>query len=562
MAVVSRRTVYLLLVALLLLSIVVRYPLVEHERNQADSYFIHGLSSSIRDNGYAKWTFSAFSYLGYYPFSYPSGMPFLLAEFSTLTGLNMESCILLVDFILASLFCLSCFVLSRQFLNRPEFVLLATLLVILGSRFVDTSYWNASARAPFVVLVSLVAFVSFRAGAMGQNRLFIIAGILVFGCMAMHHMAVLVALLGLGYLLAAFETHYLLGWFRLHKRWTAVVFNIAVSLVFGALIVGYLVRFEGLNLNELRQTSLFDINPPVLSIVLNLAASYTNQIGFILIFALVGIPSLFRSSRLSVETLFPIAVLIAFIPLLGNALYVSMVLSPFVAVLGTAWIAKLAATSRRKQVVISIVVVLIVSSAALPIWSTQRWNEREYLGGETVAVDCQVFNDGAYLRVQFGEAPAVSNVNSITAVLAATSHIIFLGSGISEVLGGDVTRQDVERNITWSEASFPRNLYVWFEYQQQANVNFYVLGLMIIGVSFVVGNQSFHSATEYYHSHPKFVVAVDNLRPSEYVDMYSVNHATFLTELKRSTSNANQQFSSYEFYQSEGLTLYLVQLPP
>jgi len=550
-----------MVLSIVLIAIAVRYPLVEHERNQTDSYFIHQLSYSIVDSGYAKWTFSAFSYVGYYPFSYPSGMPFLVAEVSSLTGLSIESCILLTDFVLASLFCLVCFVLARQFLRRPEYVLLATLLVTLGSRFVDTSYWNASARGPFVVLFTLVVFLSFRAVAMGQNRLFILAGILAVGCLAMHHMAVLLVLFGIGYLLAAFETHYFLERFSLHRRRMAVAFNVVSGLSIVVFVVGFSERFGTPGFSSFEETSLLDINPTALSIILNMAASYTNQIGFILLFALMGIPSLFRSSRLCIETLFPLAVLIVFIPVLGSGLYVSMLLAPVVAILGTMWIAKLLESSRRRLTVLSIIALLIVSSAALPMWSTQRWNEKEYLSGKTVNVDDQVFNDATYLRVNFKGNAAISNVDTTASELAAIGHVTFLGSGISMVLSGDVTREDILRNLKWSDAPFPRNLYMWFEYPQQPSVEFLVLALMITGVRFVAGPQSSHDATEYYLNHPKFVVAVDSLRPSEYVDSYSVNHAAFLTEIERSTTNASQEFSSYECYQTAGLTLYIVQLP-
>ena len=556
---IPKRTVLLTVLAIVLIAIAVRYPLVEHERNQTDSYFIHRLSYSIVDSGYAKWTFSAFSYVGYYPFSYPSGMPFLVAEVSSLTGLNIESCVLLINFVLASLFCLVCFVLARQFLKRPEYVLLATLLVTLGSRFVDTSYWNASARGSFVVIFTLVVFVSFRAAAMGQNRLFILAGILAVGCLAMHHMAVLLVLFGVGYLLAAFETHYFLKRFSLHRRRMAVAFNVVFGLSIVVFVVGFSERFGNPGFSSFEETPLLDINPTALSIILNMAASYTSQIGFILLFALMGIPSLFRSSRLSLETLFPLAVLIVFIPILGSALYVSMLLAPFIAILGSMCIAKLLESSRRRLTVLSIIVLLIVSSAALPIWSTQRWNEEKYLSGETVSVEDQVFNDAVYVSVNFKGIDAISNIDTTASELAAIGHGTFLGSSIWMVLSGDVTREDLLRNLTWSAAPFPRNLYVWFEYPQPPNVDFFVLGLMVTGVGFVAGPQS--SATEYYLNHPKLVVAVDSLRPSEYVNMYSISHASFLTEMERSTAKANQQFSSYECYQTAGLTLYLVQLP-
>ena len=115
-----RKTVLLLLFAVILLSLAVRYPLVEHERYETDSYFVHALSNDIVREGQAAWTFSPLSYVGYYPFSYPSGAPFVLAEVSILTGLNVDACILLVDAMIATLFCLVVFCLSREFIHRVE----------------------------------------------------------------------------------------------------------------------------------------------------------------------------------------------------------------------------------------------------------------------------------------------------------------------------------------------------------------------------------------------------------------------------------------------------------
>ena len=158
----GKTPVLLILVALVLITIIMRYPLVEHEREQTDSYFIHALSESIVDNSYAKWTFNPLSYFGYYPISYPSGVPFLLSETSMLTGMSIESSILLTNMILATLFCLVIFALARHFIRRPEFVLVAVFCAILAARFVDTTYWNASARGFEVVLVTLLIMVLFQ----------------------------------------------------------------------------------------------------------------------------------------------------------------------------------------------------------------------------------------------------------------------------------------------------------------------------------------------------------------------------------------------------------------
>src|SRR5512136_1042832 len=112
LSVMSRRTIVLLLIALSIGAVALRYPFVDHERSQSDSYFIHTLAQSIVHNGQAVWTFHPLSYFGYYPVSYPSGMPFVLSEFSILTGLSVEVVTLLSGMLVGVLMCLASFCLA------------------------------------------------------------------------------------------------------------------------------------------------------------------------------------------------------------------------------------------------------------------------------------------------------------------------------------------------------------------------------------------------------------------------------------------------------------------
>jgi hypothetical protein len=238
-----------------------------------------------------------------------------------------------------------------------------------------------------------------------------------------------------------------------------------------------------------------------------------------------------------------------------------MLLSPFIAILGTEWFRRHRESSRRKLGVSCVLVLLIASSIALPVWSTYRWNSTEYLSGENVQVPDQVFNDANYMRSQMGGLPGISNDYVITYPLAATSGITFLGSGIQMVLSGDINYEDIRRNVTWSNSVFPRNLYVWFEYPDQEMVGQNIMGLMIIGVGLVQNPQTYYHGAAYFSTHPKLIVAVDNLWPTHYIDQYSINNSNFLVEIQRSIAMNHQVFSSYKSYQSGYLTLYLVQLP-
>ena len=568
MAALSKKVVLLFLAVLVILSIAVRYPLVEHERFQTDSYTIHNLSDSIVEAGYSKWTFNPFSYIGYYPLSYPSGTPFLVAEFSVATGLSVETSILLCGVMFGVISCLGVFLLARQFVRPPTQILLATFFGVLGARFVDTTYWDGSARGPLVVLVILVVFTAFRAAASGQRMLLFISGLLAVGCLATHHMAVLLVLFAFGYILAAVQVHFLFKRTGTRKRIAAVYWNLATGALMALVAFSSFSYFGDLAMINLRESSVFRIDPPFVSVILNAALSYSSQIGLILLFFFLGIPSLFKDSRLSVESLYPVTLCLAFIPLIGLSLYVSMLLSPFIAILGAIWISQSFKKAKGKTIVTILVVTIMAISIATPFASSYRWNSREYLGGDTVEVDSRIFSDGVYMGHNYGGVYAISSNTIMSSELgAAGSKVRFLGPGIAQALNGDITREDIKEHVTWSSADFPVNIYQWFGYDEQPNVDDYVQSLMVYGMNYVAGSDFTSGVGQYFSTHSRIVVAVDNERPTQYVGDWAVQSSVFLAQLKTSSwhsdpSRTGGQLSlqSYCTYQSGKITLYAVDL--
>ena len=96
----SKRFVLFALLAILIMSMCVRYPTTPHEMG-ADGFMNNILADSISENGYAKWHISAYSYFGMGPFSYPSAIHFLLSSISQLTGFNMEITVLALNLAIA-----------------------------------------------------------------------------------------------------------------------------------------------------------------------------------------------------------------------------------------------------------------------------------------------------------------------------------------------------------------------------------------------------------------------------------------------------------------------------
>jgi hypothetical protein len=474
--------------------------------------------------------------------------------------MDLESSILLTNALFAVLFCLGAFLLARQFIRKSEYALLAAFFMVTCVRFVDTTYWDASARGLVVVLMTLTVFVLFRAAATGQNRLLIVALLFGVGSLATHHMAVLLILFGLGYALAGFQTRYLLPKSRDQQRRVAAVWNVSLVVsitVLSFVLLDYVSELADMNL---RETSLFKLNPPELSIVLNMAAAYTNQIGFIVVLAFLGVISMFRERRLPAEGLFIVSVLIAFIPMLSNTLYVTMLLAPFISILGVLYISKMLKSPRR-SFMFAVVLVLMSSAVFLPLWSSDRWNGGgDYPSGQTVEVDGRIYSDATYLKYQYPGTLGISNVNTFWIQLCVFSDTNFLASGVTLAINDDVSRSDLRGNVTLSSAEFPNNIYNWLVYIYEPNADSYVQRLFVVGYErpFSAGNLT--NKEEYFSTHSKLVVAVDNALPMEYAGTYVRQDSKLQTELRYATWQPNTPGDSYMIYQSGTLTLYAVGL--
>jgi hypothetical protein len=557
-----RKTVLLLLLAIILVSLAIRYPLVEHERFQTDSYFIHSLSNDIVREGRAAWTFNALSYVGYYPFSYPSGVPFVLAELSLLTGLGVDVCILLTDGILAALFSLVVFCLSREFVRRAEFALLAAFLAVMAPRFVDTTYWVGSARGMEIVLITLLVFATFRAGSSRNNMLLVISALIGFGCFAVHHMAVLIILYGIGFVLAELTRRYLPRAFRNRGERLAITTAASLGVIATIVVLNYF-EILGNSFATIGETGFFDFKIPVATLLGNLIVSYAHQIGLVLVVAALGVVAFLRAPRFFVRSIYPFALLLVFVPVLGSSLYVSMLLSPFVAIVAVLWFQSLQGHKKtRIGTSTTMIAILIVFSMTFTVWSVDRWNQSVQPSGDTVQVGNEVFNDAAYLRWN-GDGLYTMTNSLLGGQLGAYCNARFLGSGIQATINKDVTKEEIENNLYSSTTPFPGNLYTWLVYKDDSFINIYVLALMTNGVGVISGADEASKFHIYATSHSNVLIVVDNNWPSEYATQYGIEKAPFLDEVRNGQTYGSRptEVESYCSYESQRVTIYMVQLP-
>jgi hypothetical protein len=414
-----------------------------------------------------------------------------------------------------------------------------------------------------VVLITLLVLATFRAGFSQSKPLLVVSGFVAFGCFVVHHMAVMIILYGIGFAIANMAGHYLPRVFQDRGRRWAMIAATFLGVIATIVALNYF-DFLGNSVDAIGETGFFHFDTPVVATLVNLLVIYTHQIGFVLVLAALGVIASLKAPRFFVRGVYPMAVLLVFVPVLGSSLYVSMLLAPFVAIVGVLWLQRFQSSKKTTSgTYTGIVVVLLVLSLTFTVWSVDRWNQSVQPSGDGVQVGNEVFNDAAYLRWNGDGLYTMSNAEPLGAQLGAYSRASFLGSGTQATINRDVTKEQIENNISSSITPFPGNLYTWFDYKDDWFINTYVFALMTGGVSVIHGNEATNKFHAYATSHPNVLIVVDNNWPSEYVSAYGTASARFLSEVRNGHTFGSPQenMGSYCTYESQRVTIYMVQLP-
>ena len=157
----NREFRYLLFTFLIILNIILRYPCAPHELG-TDSFYIHALGNSISVHGYAQWILHPLSFLGLYPFSYPSGVPFFISGISQCTRLNMELTILVVAMIFGILSIFTSYLMAGTIWNDDRFKFLVAFGYSLSPLLLKFTIWTISTRGLFIVLMPILVWSLFK----------------------------------------------------------------------------------------------------------------------------------------------------------------------------------------------------------------------------------------------------------------------------------------------------------------------------------------------------------------------------------------------------------------
>lgn len=376
----GRKPALMLLGSIVVLNILLRYPSGDHEIG-LDSFFIHTLAQSVLSRGHADWILNPLSYFGWYPLSYPSSSPFFEATLSSLSGLDVETTILLSSLLLGPIGILGAFLLAREFSRDELFGIFVALLYGLAPKFLVFTIWTATSRNLFMTLLPFFVWTLLRSyrSANISNVSFLLAVSVLLA--TTHRLVVLVFVIVLALISAAIV--HVIGRV-LRTQLPAVVLSGSFRrtipyLVLGAVGGSSLVVLLAANVLAEYSEGVLVSGSQWYVELLNLAASVGRSGGLALPLGLVGLVVTARKRNKTARDAFLAVSLIALIPTFLLREYTGFYILPFLALYGGLGLSGLLASVRRRPrrflVSAAILMAAVVSSSVLVLgYETEQFS--------------------------------------------------------------------------------------------------------------------------------------------------------------------------------------------
>ena len=432
-----------------------------------DSLQYQRMADAILRNGLAPWVLNPLSYIGMYPGSDNSGVPFLAASFSLAAGSPLAFTVAVYDAALLFLFGLGIFLLTRRLTGRSDVAVLAIFLGTLACGLFTTLSWSLDERSFNVALAPLFLLLVLPREVQTTHRrgpeCLAVLGLMSFVMLASHaNFLLLVPFIVLMPLIYG-VIHHQYG-FRQRRRASLLYFGIVAlfPLLFLSALSGLGILNEFGLQYQLESSALFSGSSPVI-LMLNSLVFLGTRIGPAnILFGLLGLLVLAIHRQLPTRGVLIGGLLLSGLVSLPIVLYSKDLLTPIFVVLGAVGIGGILGRcgSRRAWVIALSAVLVISGSVAFDSWNSAR-TERAgnalywalpgitpeaqtgsvWLGAHTDTGNCAYGNNPAMLQqvvtptgIGVCNAGAVDYLLSLGAPTSAgTSHFRVVFAGVSGV---------------------------------------------------------------------------------------------------------------------------------
>lgn len=344
-----------------------------------DALQYHRMANAIVTNGVAPWVINPLSYIGIYPGSDSSGVPFLTAMTSLVSGSSISSSVLAYDGVLLLVFGLGLFMLARKLTDRVDIAILAILMGSLAYGMFTTTSWSLDERSFNVAVTPLFLLLILPrdpgSTPVNQARRILVVGLVAF-IMFVSHLSFL--------LLVPFLVLIPLLYEVVRRQFAVRQKRRASILYFGAIALSPVALLAGLDQAgllssfrleyQLDNSALFSGSSPLI-FVLNAAVFVGTRIGPINIgCGVVGLLYLASRRYLPTRGIVIGGILLAGFLGLPIVLYSKDLLTPIFVVLGAIGLGALVRpSSRRRTATLVLAAVVVVSgSVAFDAWNLTR----------------------------------------------------------------------------------------------------------------------------------------------------------------------------------------------
>ncbi len=182
----SNRTKLKLFSLLIILNLILRYQLINHESG-LDSFEMHLLANSLSEFGEARWWVHPLSILGMYPNSYASSISFFTSGLSQSAGVDIELSIFIYSLIVGILSIFASFIVAGKFYDDDYFKFATAFVFSISLGVIEYSKWTAQGRSIFLLLFPIFLYLLLQSRNFNWKYIFMSLIIAVF-LITSHHL--------------------------------------------------------------------------------------------------------------------------------------------------------------------------------------------------------------------------------------------------------------------------------------------------------------------------------------------------------------------------------------
>ncbi len=372
------RSSYSPLAALILLNFIVRmqgwYMMPSYVTG--DTTLLVWMAESILSNGEAMWLLHPMSITGFAEYSYPAGVPLLLAMTSAVTGLTRVDLLVPISIFYIFLAIFAGYSLGNAFSGNGTIALFTAFAISLSSEFVGytSTSGSSSGRILLVIFLSLVIYLLLKLEKTGDIRYAPIILVLTSMALISHRVSPSLLVVFLAYGLAKTATKGFSGISESRQRFARKNFKFIYIILFLLFFAVTFSPWYPLQRHlQLLQKGLFVSGTSPICMTLNMIIDYAAVINpIIVLFSIVGVLWVLKSETIDVRNLFLLFMLLGFAPVLAFSCYVSQAITPLVALLFGCGLYGLLMRSEyiSRWRSPALIVVFILAVAALLIYAT------------------------------------------------------------------------------------------------------------------------------------------------------------------------------------------------